>query len=171
MNNYKRITLSALFLALAIVLPFLTGQIPTIGQMLTPMHFPVILGSLFVGPIYGLIIGFIAPLLRMLLFGMPPMPMSVFMAFELGAYGLFTGLFYKSLKQVFKFNNLNVLLSLVISMLIGRVVYTLVVMIMTAANNFFVVFFGTFTSSAIGVVLQLILIPIIYGRLSKFSML
>ena len=35
--------LSALFLALALVLPFLTGQIPEVGSMLCPMHIPVLL--------------------------------------------------------------------------------------------------------------------------------
>lgn len=39
--NIRKLTYSALFLALAFVLPFLTGHIPTIGSMLSPMHIPV----------------------------------------------------------------------------------------------------------------------------------
>ena len=50
MTQTKKLTLSALFLALGLVLPFLTGQIPTIGSMLLPMHIPVLLCGLICGP-------------------------------------------------------------------------------------------------------------------------
>ncbi len=97
-NNTKKLVYSALFLALALVLPFLTGQIQTFGQMLAPMHLPVLLCGFVCGPVWGLAVGAVAPLLRSLLFGMPPMfPTAVAMAFELAAYGLFTGLFYRLL--------------------------------------------------------------------------
>ena len=62
-----------MFLALAMVLPFLTGQIPQIGNMLCPMHIPVLLCGFFCGPWYGGIVGGVAPLLRFVLFGMPPL--------------------------------------------------------------------------------------------------
>src|SRR5690625_4487680 len=92
-NNFSQMVLAAMFLALALVLPFLTGQIPQIGSALGPMHIPVLLSGFFCGPWYGLIVGFIAPLLRFMLFGMPPiMPTGVAMAFELATYGLVTGL-------------------------------------------------------------------------------
>lgn len=38
-----KITLSGVFLALGLLLPFLTGQIPEIGSMLCPMHIPVLI--------------------------------------------------------------------------------------------------------------------------------
>ena len=69
----KNITLSAMFLALGMVLPFLTGQIPQIGSMLLPMHIPVFLCGLICGWQYGAIIGFILPFLRYAAFGMPPL--------------------------------------------------------------------------------------------------
>jgi predicted membrane protein len=168
MNHTRKIALAAMFLALALVLPFITMQIPTIGQLLTPMHFPIILGSIFVGPIWGLAIGFIAPLLRLLLFGMPQMPMAIAMAFELAVYGLVTGLFIK----VFKNININylfkVIISLVIAMILGRITYALAAMVFMESNNFIVVFLGTFSSSFIGIILQLILIPFLAVRLKKY---
>ena len=92
-NSYiKKITLSAMFLAIGLVLPFLTGQIPEIGSMLLPMHIPVLLCGLICGWQYGGAVGLIVPLLRNLLFGMPPMPGAVSMAFDLAAYGLIIGL-------------------------------------------------------------------------------
>ena len=78
----RKLVLSALFLALCLVLPLVTGGIPTIGNMLLPMHIPVLLCGLICGWPCGLVVGFVAPLLRSLLFGMPPMyPIALAMAF------------------------------------------------------------------------------------------
>ena len=64
----KRITLSALFLAIGYVLPFLTGQIQTIGNMLLPMHIPVLLCGIVCGWQYGLGVGLVLPITRSWLF-------------------------------------------------------------------------------------------------------
>ena len=88
-QNTKKLAYAALFLALCLVLPMLTGQIPRIGSMLLPMHIPVLLCGLVCGWQYGAAVGFVAPLLRSVLFGMPPMyPVAIAMAFELLTYGL-----------------------------------------------------------------------------------
>ena len=47
--NTKKLAYAALFLALCLVLPMLTGQIPQIGSMLLPMHIPVLLCGLVCG--------------------------------------------------------------------------------------------------------------------------
>ena len=92
----RRLTYAALCLALAIVLPFLTGQIPEIGSALCPMHIPVLLCGFLCGWPWGLAVGFVAPLLRSVLFGMPPMfPGAVAMAFELAVYGGVSGFLYR----------------------------------------------------------------------------
>ena len=94
----KNITIAGLCLALAMVLPFLTGQIPQIGSALSPMHIPVLLCGFLAGGFWGLLVGAAAPLLRFALFGMPPlMPMGIAMAFELATYGLIAGLVYRML--------------------------------------------------------------------------
>ena len=49
-----KLTLSAMFLAIGLVLPFFTGQIPQIGNMLLPMHIPVLLCGLICGWQWGL---------------------------------------------------------------------------------------------------------------------
>lgn len=80
-----KLTLSAMFLALGFVLPFFTGQIPQIGNMLLPMHLPVLLCGLICGWQYGLVIGLCLPLVRSMIFGMPPIfPTGIAMTFELG---------------------------------------------------------------------------------------
>ena len=92
-----KMILAALFLALAYVMPFLTGQIPEIGSMLLPMHIPVILCGFICGGPWGAVVGFVAPLLRSFILGMPPLfPKAICMAFELAAYGFTAGLMHKT---------------------------------------------------------------------------
>ena len=88
------LVLSAMFLALGIVLPFFTGQIPQVGGMLLPMHLPVLLCGLICGWQYGGVVGFVLPLMRSAMFGMPPFLTAVAMAFELAAYGILAGWMY-----------------------------------------------------------------------------
>lgn len=167
MNKTRKITLSALFLSLAIVLPFLTGQIPEFGKMLTPMHFPIIIGAYFIGPFYAMVIGFVAPLLRMLLFGLPPFPISLLMALELATYGVVTGLLYKTLKST-KINNIaNIYISLFIAAIAGRIVYALGAVVLLENASFIPVFLTTFASSFIGIILQIVFIPILIIRFKK----
>ena len=119
-KSLRRLILAALFLALAFVLPFLTGQIPQIGSALCPMHIPALLCGFFCGPWYGLAVGAAAPLLRSLIYGMPPlMPTGIAMCFELAAYGFVAGLLYKLLPK----KNGYIYVSLISAMLAGRVVW------------------------------------------------
>jgi len=169
MKSTKHLVLTALFLALGIVLPFLTGQIPEIGSMLLPMHLPVLLCGFVCGWPYGLAVGFITPLLRSLLFGMPPMfPKAVAMAFELAAYGALAGLFYRLLPLK---NTLRIYLSLIGSMLGGRIVYGLVcIPLMGLARvpySFAIFFTSAFTEALPGIVVQLLLIPALLLALQK----
>ena len=93
----RDLVLAALFLALAFVLPMITGHVPQVGNMLCPMHFPVLLAGFVLGGPWGLALGFLAPLLRSVLFGMPPLyPIAIAMAFELATYGAVAGWMYKA---------------------------------------------------------------------------
>ena len=87
-------------LALCLVLPFLTGQIPQIGSALCPMHIPVLLAGFLCGPWWAAAVGAAAPLLRFALFGMPPLfPTGLAMCFELAAYGLASALLSRTLPR------------------------------------------------------------------------
>ena len=104
-KTVRQLVLAALFLALAFVLPLLTGQVPKVGNMLCPMHFPVLLCGFVLGGPWGLAVGFAAPLLRSVLFGMPPMfPVAISMAFELATYGLVSGLLWRKAKHTLPFS-------------------------------------------------------------------
>lgn len=164
-----RLVFSAMFLCMALLLPFLTGQIPQIGKMLLPMHIPVILCGMICGWHYGLAVGFIAPLLRGALFANPIFfPTGIIMAFELAAYGFFAGFVYKLIKNQ---NISKVYISLIISMLAGRIVKCIVqffVLGFTDEGFVFTAFVaGAFTNAMPGIILQIVLIPLIMLTLQK----
>jgi len=167
----KKMVLAALFLALALYLPFLTGQIPQIGSMISPMHFPVLLAGFVCGAGYGLAVGFVAPLLRTVIFGMPPFPVAaVPMAFELAAYGLLTGLFYKLLPK----RTTSIYGALLTAMVGGRIVWGLVRYAMLFTGTPFT--WEIYVSSVIvgslpGIILQILLIPLIVMALQRAGLM
>lgn len=167
-TSTKKLVLAGLFLALGLVLPFVTAQIPSIGSKLLPMHIPVLLAGFACGAPYGLIIGFITPLLRSILFGMPPLfPTATAMAFELAAYGLLTGLFASLLPK----KNLFIYPNLILSMVLGRVIWGIVSMILYGINGtsftWKIFITGAFINALPGILIQLVLIPIIVVALRK----
>ncbi|MDI9464411.1 MAG: ECF transporter S component, partial [Bacillota bacterium] len=88
-ESTRNLVLAAFFVALGLLMPFFTAQVPALGARFLPMHLPVLLGGFILGGPLALVVGLITPLLRSFLFGMPPMfPTAVAMAFELAAYGL-----------------------------------------------------------------------------------
>lgn len=155
------LAMSAMFVAMGLVLPFFTGQIPQIGNMLLPMHLPVLVCGLICGWKYGLAVGFVLPLLRSVLFGMPVMyPRAVAMAFELAAYGGLAGALYgrSPWKCV-----LSLYRALVGAMLGGRLVWggvMAVLMGMTGSSFTWHLFLAeAFINAVPGIVLQLVFIP------------
>ena len=168
MKNNKKLVLSALFLAIALVLPFLTGQIPEIGSMLCPMHIPVLLCGFFCGWQYGLAVGFVAPLLRSFLFGVPYLyPMTVSMAFELAVYGCVSGAVYQKLGKTKR----SIYPALLCAMVLGRIAWGTVRFLCAGldVSKFGLAAFwsGAVTAAIPGIVLQLILIPALVYALDK----
>lgn len=160
--SVKNLTISGLMLALAMVLPFLTGQIPQIGSALSPMHIPVLLCGFICGGIPAMIVGAIAPLLRFVLFGMPPIfPTGVAMCFELAAYGMLSGILYRAFPRKVPY----IYLSLIIAMICGRLVWGAVRVILmglgASAFSWAAFLSGAVTGAVPGIVLHIALIPIL----------
>ncbi len=169
MKRVQKLTLAALFFAIGMVLPFLTGNIQVIGQMLCPMHLPVLLCGLILGWKYGLAVGFLLPLTRSVAFGMPLLfPTAVSMAFELATYGFVSGLLYSRSKwQCTR----AVYRCLIIAMLAGRVVMGVANMILYGVTGS-VYTWSMYISGALldaipGIIVQLILIPVIMVALNQ----
>lgn len=169
-KNLRQLILAAMFLALALALPFLTGQIPQVGSALCPMHIPVLLCGFFCGPWYALAVGLVAPLLRFALFGMPPlMPTGIAMCFELATYGFVSGLLYKLLpgKKVFTY------VTLIAAMLAGRIIWGIARVILAglAQSEFAWTAFlsGAFVNAIPGIILHILLIPVLVITLKRYT--
>ncbi len=166
-RQIRKLTYSALYLAIALVLPFLTGQIPEIGSALSPMHIPVLLCGFVCGWPWGVAVGLVAPLLRTLLFGMPPIMAAIAMTFELAVYGLVSGLLYKALpKKIW-----SIYAALISAMVAGRVVWGLARWLLAGLQNttftpaMFVA--GAVTSAVPGIVLHIVLVPLLVIALKR----
>jgi len=167
-NSVQKMVLSAFFLALGLVLPFLTGQIQQVGSMLLPMHIPVLLCGFLCGPWWGMAVGVVTPLLRSLLLGMPPLfPIATAMAFELMAYGALAGILY----SIFKKGNSGTFYALIGAMLGGRIVWGLAASVFygMAGMPFSLPIFisGGFVAAWPGILLQLVVIPPIVKAVAK----
>lgn len=161
--------LAAMFMAIGLFLPFLTGQIQQIGNMLLPMHLPVFLCGLICGWKWGLGIGALLPFVRFALFGMPVLyPIGIAMAFELATYGLVAGALYahskwQCIRALYR--------CLIIAMLAGRVVWGIaeVCLLGLGPDGFTWQMFigGAFLNAIPGIVLQLIAVPAIMAALNR----
>ena len=190
-EKLQKLVLSAMFLAIGIILPFFTGQIPKIGQMLLPMHIPVILCGFICGWQYGAMTGFVLPLMRFFMLQKPPMPTAAFMAFELCTYGLLTGIVYSRLMNLpighgssgNKNNDgtpkkkymLLLYITLIITMLGGRAVNGIVEAAFYGFSGtpytFEMFMAASFTNAFPGIILQFILIPTVMAVLDRLGLL
>ena len=172
MIDIKKLSTAGMCLALCMVLPLLTGQIPQIGAALSPMHIPVLLAGFVAGPVYAAVVGLIAPVLRFTIFGMPPlMPTGVAMTFELAAYGLVSGLLYHKLPK----HIASVYVSLITAMIVGRIVWGIVRWFLVGVTGvpftFELFIAGALTRAVPGIILHIVLIPIVVIALTKVGVI
>ena len=171
-TTIRRMVWAAVGLALCMVLPFLTGQIPQIGSAISPMHIPVLLAGFICGPWWAMAVGAVAPLLRFALFGMPPIfPTGVAMCFELAAYGLVSGALYARLPK----KTSNIYVSLIAAMLLGRVVWGIVRVVLSGVSGepftWAAFMAGAFLNAIPGIIIHILLIPIIVLALKKANLM
>ena len=171
-TTIRRMVWAAVCLALCMVLPFLTGQIPQIGSAISPMHIPVLLAGFICGPWWAMAVGAVSPLLRFALFGMPPIfPTGVAMCFELAAYGLVSGALYARLPK----KTSNIYVSLVAAMLTGRVVWGIVRVVLSGVSGepftWAAFMAGAFLNAIPGIIIHILLIPIIVLALKKANLM
>ena len=168
----QKTALAAMFIALSFVLPFFTMQIEKIGDMLCPMHIPVILCGFICGAPWGLVVGIVSPLLRSLIMTMPVMfPTAIGMAFELGTYGLVAGLLYNALPKKKQY----IYVSLIGAMITGRIVWGIARIVMFGFDftkfGWSAFWAGAVVNAIPGIIIQIVLIPVIVIliRNSKFE--
>ena len=160
---------AAMLFALGLVLPFMTGQIPEIGNMLLPMHLPVLLCGFICGPKYGLAVGLILPLVRSLIFTMPVFyPNAISMAFELATYGFTVGFLFSHTRWQCI---VSLYRCLIVAMIAGRAVWgvmqTLLLGLIRNKFTFAAFLTNAFLNAIPGIILQLILIPFVMLTLDR----
>jgi len=149
---------TALLIALGILIPILFHQIGIAGKVFLPMHFPVIIGGLLLGPLCGLLVGFFSPVLSFLLTGMPPFPLVLGMVPELITYGAVSGWLHGQFK-------INAWIALLAAMVSGRIVLSLAwwamfhLLDLSVPPMVFVT--GGLVTGLPGIIGQLVLIPLL----------
>ena len=170
-SKTRRLVLTALFIAIGVVLPQAFHAIPNAGSIFLPMHIPVLIAGFAVGPLFGAICGILTPILSHLIFGMPPAMMLAQMICELAVYGFMTGL----LNSLIKIKNPVVknYAVLILSMLSGRLAYGILNALIFKAGSYSLQAWlsAAFISALPGIAIQLILIPILVARLRKADLI
>lgn len=167
MKDTKKLTITAMLLALGLVIPPIVRMIPNGGGIFSPMHIIPLLTGLVVGPIEGIIVGVICPLLNHILYGLPQGSTLIGMCFELPVYGCVTGLLMNVLKN--QKDSIRVYVSLIIAMLAGRVVGGIVQSIVLGASNYSLQMWVSayFITNTLAIIIHLLLIPAVYFALKK----
>lgn len=168
--SVKALVISALFLALGIVLPQALHAIPNAGSVLLPMHIPVLLCGMAAGPLYGAGCGALTVLLSMLFTGMPPVfPVGVSMMAELAVYGGVSGIGYRLLRC--RERPRRTYAALGTAMVAGRLVNGALMALLSLASGgsytFTAFLAGALVTALPGIILQLVLIPPVMRALEK----
>ena len=165
-SNIKRMTLSALCVALCVVLPIAFHVIPNAGAVLLPMHIPVLLCGLVCGWQYGLLCGILGPLVSSVLTGMPPAAILPGMMVECGMYGCVGGLMMECIRTGSLYRDLYI--SLPVAMLAGRVISGIVnALILTPGLSFTAWATASFVTALPGISVQLIMLPTLVVALNR----
>ena len=170
-DKTRKLVLTALLIAIGVVLPQAFHAIPNAGSIFLPMHIPVLIAGFAVGPLYGAFCGILTPILSHLIFGMPPAMMLGQMICELAMYGFMTGL----LNGLIKIENPLVknYVVLILGMLAGRLTYGILNALIFKAGSYSMQAWlsAAFITALPGIAIQLILIPILVTRLQKANLI
>ena len=162
MHPVKCMTLSAVCIALCVVLPIAFHSIPNAGSVILPMHIPVLICGMICGWPYGLICGLMGPLLSSVLTGMPPAAMMV----ECGTYGMVSGLMLKYVRTKSTYGDLYI--ALIVAMLAGRVISGIAkALIFSPGMAMSAWITASFVTALPGIVIQLVFLPSVVFTLMK----
>ena len=159
----RKALLTAMMVSVAVILPqichLLGGQLgygSQLGEMLLPMHLPVMLSGMLWGPWVGVSCGLISPIVSFALTGMPGAALLPFMTVELAVYGLSVGLLSKT--------NLPTLLQVALTQVAGRVARAAVLAAAIYGFGFdrlpFSIVWTSITAGVAGIVIQWAVLPL-----------
>jgi hypothetical protein len=152
-NGLNAVYVQAIFISSALVLPIIAHVLHAPIRYVLPMHWPVILAGLLYGWRAGAITGVLAPLMSYLLSGLPLSNILPSMTAELFAYGFFAGIF----RQKF---NINSFASIGASIVIGRIVFVVFVIVTNRASISDMEYFkGALLPGLVAAIIQIISLP------------
>lgn len=171
MSVIKKSIITAVCVALCVVLPMAFHSIPNAGSIYLPMHIPVLICGLVCGAPFGFICGLLGPALSSLIAGMPPMAYLPSMLVELAVYGGVAGLMMYFVKTGKVYIDLYI--SLVVAMLLGRVVAGFAKALIFSKGYYTITLWvtGSFVTALPGIIIQLVLIPSIVFALMKSGLI
>ena len=169
--HLRKTIITAICMALCVVLPMAFHAIPNGGTLFSPMHLPVFLCGLVCGWQYGLLCGIFGPVLSSFITGMPGMGYLPTMMVELALYGFISGLLINLIHTGKK--TADIYISLLSAMLIGRIITGIVRAFIFAPGSITLQAWATgyFVSCLPGIIIQLILLPILYHALEHAKLL
>ncbi len=169
MTHTKKLVITALCIAIGIVLPTMLHGIPNAGSIFLPLHFTVLICGLTCGAVYGGISGVLTTLLSHMMTGMPPAFILPSMICELATYGIIAGFMYDFIKVRNK--NTKIVVSLVSAMLLGRIVYGLLnaILFQVGTYNLNIWMTSMFITALPGIIVQLLLIPFVVRAIEKIK--
>lgn len=166
MTPVKKLVFTAACAALCLVLPMAFHAIPNAGQVILPMHIPVLLCGLICGWPYGGVCGLIGPLLSSVITGMPPAAMLPSMMVECAVYGFTSGLLMKHVRTGKAVTDLYI--SLISAMAAGRIAAGFAkAWIFTPGVSPFAWVTTSLVTGIPGIVLQLVLMPLVVAALTR----
>jgi len=175
MSSVKRSVITAMLIATGIVLPMIFHLIPAgiAARSLLPMHIPIFIAGLVLGPFYGFFAGLVTPLLSSMTTGMPAPGLTVYrMMVELSVYGAASGFVMRYIRT--RWPMVDLYISLIFAMVVGRIVaglFSAVVLLGGETFGMGVWVTGYFVTSAPGIVVQMVIIPTIIIQLEKAGLI
>ncbi len=162
MTKTFKLVASSVLVASGVLLPMAFHMVGAAGSLFLPMHIPVLLAGLLLGPYSGLCVGLLSPLISSLSTGMPPIPVLPVMAVELAVYGTVGGWLYRTKKQ-------GIWLSLLAAMTAGRLAAAIsafaLVQLFALKINPLAFVTGAVLAGLPGITVQLMLVPLLVRRL------
>lgn len=165
-NSIKNMTLTAVCIALCVVLPIAFHSIPDAGSVFLPMHIPVLICGMICGWPYGFICGLMGPLLSSALTGMPPIAILPAMMLECGTYGMVSGIMLKVVHTRSTYGDLYI--ALVVAMLAGRVLSGIAkAYVFMSGISLTAWITASFITALPGILIQLVFLPSVVLTLMK----
>ena len=155
-SQTKYYIFSSVFTLLAVSVPWVLHQFNLLGPQFLPMQIFVLVAGFLFGWRTGLLVGIISPIISYSLTHLPVMAILPQVVLELAVYGLAIG--------VLSQKNVNIWISLVSAMILGRLARILFISVFASqmdALEFIKI-------SLPGIILQIILIPVAVYFIQKF---